>query len=34
MHIDPPIHTAGLDDSDIPALIERVREAMEKHFSE
>ena len=34
MYIDPPVPTAGLSDADIPALIQQVREAMEKHFSE
>lgn len=32
MHLDPPIPTAALSEADLPALIERVREAMEKHF--
>src|SRR5215218_9019213 len=34
MHLDPPIPTAALDEADLPALIQQVREAMEKHFSE
>ena len=32
MRLAPPIHTAGLNDSDVPALIQQVREAMLKHF--
>ena len=34
MHLDPPIQTHGLADSDLPALIQQVREAMQKHFVE
>lgn len=34
MHIAPPIPTAGLDDTDLPALMQTVREAMLKHFGE
>lgn len=33
MHIDPPIPTAGLNEADLPALIQQVRDAMESHFS-
>ena len=32
MHLDAPIPTAGLTDADLPALIQRVRAAMESHF--
>src|ERR1044072_9326711 len=32
MHLDPPIDTRGLNDADLPALIEQVRAAMESHF--
>src|ERR671916_2918085 len=32
MHLDPPIHTRGLREADLPALIEQVRRAMESHF--
>ena len=32
MHLAPPIPTAGLTDSDLPALIQQVRAAMEKNF--
>jgi 1-acyl-sn-glycerol-3-phosphate acyltransferase len=32
MHLDPPISTRGLDDADLPALMQRVREALESHF--
>ena len=32
MHLDPPVPTAGLTDADLPALMQRVREAMVKHF--
>jgi 1-acyl-sn-glycerol-3-phosphate acyltransferase len=34
MHIDPPIPTASLDEADLPALIEQVRDAMVRHFGE
>jgi 1-acyl-sn-glycerol-3-phosphate acyltransferase len=34
MHLDPPITTRGLTDSDLPALMQQVREAMESHFKE
>ena len=34
MHIAPPIPTRGLDDADLPALVEQVRDAMERHFSQ
>jgi 1-acyl-sn-glycerol-3-phosphate acyltransferase len=34
MYIDPPIPTAGLDEADLPALVEQVRDAMERHFSQ
>ena len=32
MHLDPPIPTAGLDEADLPALMQKVRNEMEKHF--
>ena len=32
MHLDPPIHTRGLTDADLPDLIGRVRDAMLGHF--
>src|SRR3712207_3778194 len=32
MHLDPPIPTRGLTDSDLPALMQQVREAMVSHF--
>ena len=32
MHLDPPIDTCGLDDADLPALMQQVREAMLEHF--
>ena len=32
MHIDQPIPTAGLNEADIPALIQKVRDAMTSHF--
>ncbi|HEX8118783.1 MAG TPA: lysophospholipid acyltransferase family protein, partial [Pyrinomonadaceae bacterium] len=32
MHLDPPIPTAQLTDADIPALVQRVSEAMASHF--
>ena len=32
MHLDPPIPTAGLDESELPALMRKVRDAMTKHF--
>src|SRR5215212_6252866 len=32
MRLDPPIHTRGLNDADLPALMRQVREAMESHF--
>jgi 1-acyl-sn-glycerol-3-phosphate acyltransferase len=34
MHIDPPVPTAGLGEADLPALIQQVRDAMQKHFEE
>ena len=34
MHLDPPVPTAGLTDADLPALMQTVRDAMLKHFSE
>jgi 1-acyl-sn-glycerol-3-phosphate acyltransferase len=34
MHLDPPIPTAGLDESDLPTLMQKVRDAMTKHFEE
>lgn len=34
MHIDPPIATAGLDEADLPALMQQVSEAMTSHFKE
>ena len=34
MHLDAPIPTAGLDDRDLPALMQKVRDAMTKHFKE
>jgi 1-acyl-sn-glycerol-3-phosphate acyltransferase len=34
MHLDPPIPTAGLDETDLPALMQKVRDAMTKHFDE
>lgn len=34
MHLDPPLPTAGLDDADLPALMQRVRDAMVRHFGE
>lgn len=34
MHIDPPINTQGLTDSDLPSLVEQVRAAMESHLAE
>ncbi|HVF42041.1 MAG TPA: lysophospholipid acyltransferase family protein [Pyrinomonadaceae bacterium] len=32
MHIDPPVPTRGLDEADLPALIQKVRDAMTAHF--
>jgi 1-acyl-sn-glycerol-3-phosphate acyltransferase len=32
MHLDPPIPTLGLKDADLPTLMQRVRDAMLKHF--
>jgi hypothetical protein len=32
LHLDAPIPTADLDDADLPALMQAVRTAMEKHF--
>lgn len=32
MHLDPPLHTRGLSDADLPALMQQVRDAMESHF--
>ena len=34
MHLDPPIPTAGLNEADLPDLIQQVREAMQSHFVE
>ena len=34
MHLDAPISTASLDDRDLPALMQTVRDAMTKHFEE
>ena len=34
MHLDPPLPTAGLNEADLPALMQQVRDAMESHFSE
>ena len=34
IHLDAPIPTAPLDDRDLPALMQRVRDAMTKHFRE
>ncbi|HEV2861178.1 MAG TPA: lysophospholipid acyltransferase family protein [Pyrinomonadaceae bacterium] len=34
LYLDAPIPTSGLTDSDLPALMRDVREAMEKHFKE
>jgi 1-acyl-sn-glycerol-3-phosphate acyltransferase len=34
MHLDPPISTDGLTEADLPALMQRVRDAMTKHFEE
>ena len=33
MYLDAPIPTAGLDDRDIPTLMQTVRDAMTKHFA-
>lgn len=33
MHLDPPISTHGLTDSDLPALMHQVRAAIESHFT-
>jgi 1-acyl-sn-glycerol-3-phosphate acyltransferase len=33
MYLDPPLPTTGLDDADLPALMQQVRDAMLKHFS-
>ena len=32
MYVDAPLHTHGLEDSDLPALMQSVRDAMESHF--
>jgi 1-acyl-sn-glycerol-3-phosphate acyltransferase len=32
MYLDAPIPTAGLEDADLPALMQAVRDAMTKHF--
>jgi 1-acyl-sn-glycerol-3-phosphate acyltransferase len=32
MHVDPPISTEGLNEADIPALVQKVRDAMTAHF--
>jgi hypothetical protein len=34
MFLDAPIPTAGLDERDLPALMQRVRDAMTKHLKE
>ena len=34
MHLDEPIPTLGLADADLPALMEKVRAAMESHFDD
>jgi 1-acyl-sn-glycerol-3-phosphate acyltransferase len=34
MYLDPPIPTDGLDEADLPALMQKVRDEMEKHFEE
>jgi 1-acyl-sn-glycerol-3-phosphate acyltransferase len=34
MHLGTPIPTVGLTDPDVPALMQKVRDAMTKHFSE
>ena len=34
MYLDAPIPTATLTDADLPALMQRVRDAMAKHFNE
>jgi 1-acyl-sn-glycerol-3-phosphate acyltransferase len=34
MHLDEPIPTAGLNDADLPALMQKVRDAMESHFEQ
>jgi 1-acyl-sn-glycerol-3-phosphate acyltransferase len=34
MYLDAPIHTATLDDRDLPALMQTVRDAMTKHIEE
>jgi 1-acyl-sn-glycerol-3-phosphate acyltransferase len=34
MYIDPPIPAGGLGEADLPALIEKVRDAMTAHFKE
>lgn len=34
MHLDAPLPTAGLDDADLPALMQQVRDAMLKNFHE
>ena len=34
MHLDPPIHTRGLTDADLPALMQQARDALLKHFKE
>ncbi len=33
MHIEPPNPTEGLEEADIPALVQKVRDAMTKHFA-
>ena len=33
MYLDPPLPTHGLDDADLPALMQQVRDAMLVHFS-
>jgi 1-acyl-sn-glycerol-3-phosphate acyltransferase len=32
LYIGPPIPTAGLSEADLPAFVQQVRDAMEKHF--
>jgi 1-acyl-sn-glycerol-3-phosphate acyltransferase len=34
MYLAPPLPTTGLDDADLPALMQKVRDAMQKHFEE
>jgi 1-acyl-sn-glycerol-3-phosphate acyltransferase len=32
MYLDPPVQTVALDDPDLPALMQQVRDTMTKHF--